>query len=161
MPYADGTTVSIDRSMTELAGLLRKHGATGFAFGADEEQRMTRAQFKLAGRVYRLDVAMPDPAGFYKMRNGQRRTESQARAAAEKEDQRRWRSLVLVVKAILVAIADGVLRAEDALLAFTVLPDGATMSTWAEPQLEAALTKHTMPGLLPGAGPTPLEGRST
>jgi hypothetical protein len=160
MPYAEGTNVSVDRSMSELQALLRKYGASGFAFGSDDDARQTRVQFKLAGRVYRLDVAHPDPAAYrVRMNNGQYRSEQAATNAAAREEQRHWRSLVLVIKAILVGVADGVLTAEDALMAFTVLPDGSTLSQWAAPQLDHALSSKQMPGLLPGAGPIPLEGR--
>lgn len=160
MPYADGTNVSVDRSMTELQALLRKYGASGFAFGSDDDARQTRVQFKLSGRVYRLDVSHPDPAAYrVRMNNGQYRSEQAAANAASREEQRHWRSLLLVIKAILVGVADGVLTAEDALMAYTVLPDGSTLSQWAAPQLDRALSSKQMPGLLPGAGPIPLEGR--
>jgi hypothetical protein len=159
MPYAQDTSVTVDRSMQELAALLTKHGASAFGFGSDADTRITRAQFRLSGRAYRIDVPMAEPGEFRKMRNGQYRDAKAAATAARKEDQRRWRSLLLVIKAILVAIDDGILRAEDALLAFTVLPDGQTMSQWAEPALETAYTTHAMPGVLPGSM-IALEGRT-
>jgi hypothetical protein len=41
-------------------------------------------------------------------------------------------------------------RMEDALLAWTALPGGASASVWLQPQLEAAYQIGHMPPLLPG-----------
>lgn len=155
--YATGTEVSIMRSIGELDKLLAKHGATGFAYGRDDERQTTRVMFRIADRMCRFDVAKPDPADFRLTPTRQRRAESTALKLADDEERRRWRSLVLVVKALLVGIADGVITLSDAFLPYTLLPDGSTVGEWAAPQLDVAYATAQMPALMPGSGPAAIE----
>ena len=130
MAYATGTDVSIIRSIGELDKLLAKHGATGFAYGRDDHTARTRV-----------------------MPSGRPRDLSAATQFADAEEKRRWRSLVLVVKALLVGVADGVINLSDAFLPYTVLPSGETVGEWAGPQLDTAYATAQMPELMPGSIP--------
>ena len=40
---------------------------------------------------------------------------------------------------------------KDEFLAYTVIPDGRTLSEWLQPQLEDAYLSRKMPPLLPGS----------
>lgn len=140
--YAEGTDVSADRSRLELERLLTAHGATGFVSGWDAAEGKHNIIFRIADRFIRLSVPLVDPDAdeFRLTPSGQwERTEKQARDAAAAEQRRRWRALVLVTKARLVA---------DVLL-----PDQRTVGEWLRPQLDTAYATREMPSLLPGARP--------
>lgn len=77
-----------------------------------------------------------------------------ARDAYEQEIRRRWRSLLLVVKAKLTAVADGISTVEREFLADLVIPTGQTLAEWLAPQLEAAYAHGGVPALLPGTEPS-------
>lgn len=150
--YARGTDVSIARSISELDRLVAKHGATGFAYG--REAGRARVMFRIADRMVRFDIESPGVEEFRWTPTRQRRTDATAVRMADDEEKRRWRSLVLVVKALLVAVADGVISLSDAFLPYTVLPGGQTVGEWAEPQLETAYATAQMPALMPGGMPS-------
>ena len=61
-----------------------------------------------------------------------------------------WRELFLLIKAKLVAVESKRITIKDEFLAYTVMPDGRTVSEWLQPQLEDAYTSGKMPPLLPG-----------
>lgn len=151
--YAQGTTVSVIKTIGELDALLEKHGATGFAYGRDDTSRSTRVMFRLADRMCRFEVKKPEVADFMQTNTYRRRTLEAATQLADAEERRRWRALLLVVKALLVGVTDGVISLSDAFLSFTVLPNGATVGEWAAPQLDTAYATATMPALMPGAAP--------
>jgi hypothetical protein len=151
--YAQGTDVSIIRSIGELDKLVTKHGATGFAYGRDDGSNRTRVMFRIADRMVRFEIEKPDVGEFRRTPTGLVRSLDAATKLADAEEKRRWRSLVLVVKALLVGVADGVINLSDAFLPYTVLPGGQTVGEWAEPQLEIAYATASMPSLMPGAAP--------
>lgn len=155
MSYAQGTEVSIIKSIGELDKLLTKHGATGFAYGRDDSTRSTRVMFRIADRMCRFDVTKPDVQDFRRTPTGLVRSLQTATQMADAEERRRWRALVLVVKALLVGVADGVISLSDAFLPYTVLPSGETVGEWAEPQLDTAYATAQMPALMPGGALPP------
>ena len=69
--------------------------------------------------------------------------------AFEQARRQRWRALALWIKAVLEAAASGILTIEDALLPFTVLPNGQTAGQWLAPQIEKVYLTGSMPALLP------------
>jgi hypothetical protein len=149
--YASGTDVTIGRSIQELEKLVGKHGATGFSYGRDDTEGYTQVVFRLADRLIRFRIDRPDPADFRKTPAGYARDIAGAEKFAADEERRLWRSLVLVVKAMLVAVADGVLDLSEVFLPYTLLPAGQTFSEWAGPQLDTIYATQQMPALLPGA----------
>lgn len=151
--YAQGTEVSIIRSIGELDKLVTKHGATGFAYGRDDGTATTRVMFRIADRMVRFEVEKPGVQDFRRTPTGLARSLDAATKLADAEEKRRWRSLVLVVKALLVGVADGVITLGDAFLPYTVLPGGQTVGEWAAPQLDTAYATAQMPALMPGAVP--------
>lgn len=151
--YAAGTDVSVIRSIGELEKLVSKHGATGFGYGRDDDTARTRVVFRIADRMVRFDVTKPDIGDFKQTPTGRPRALSEATRMADAEEKRRWRALVLVVKALLVGVSDGVINLSDAFLPYTLLPSGATVGEWAAPQLDTAYATASMPSLLPGATP--------
>lgn len=149
--YAAGTDVSITRSIQELEKLVGKHGATGFSYGRDDTEGYTQVVFRLADRLIRFRVNRPDVSEFRRTATGLHRSLPAAEKFAADEERRLWRSLVLVVKAMLIAVADGVLDLSEAFLPYTLLPAGQTFGEWASPQLDTIYATQQMPALLPGA----------
>lgn len=149
--YASGTDVSVIRSIGELEKLVSKHGATGFGYGRDDQTARTRVVFRIADRMVRFEVEKPDLNDFKKTPTGRPRALSEATRMTDAEEKRRWRALVLVVKALLVGVSDGVINLSDAFLPYTLLPsDGRTFGEWAEPQLDVAYATGEPLALMPG-----------
>jgi hypothetical protein len=155
--YAARTDVSADRTRSELERLLVAHGATGFGFGWDSGDSRQHVVFRLADRMIKLTVPVPDPAdpAIYLTPTGRRRSKGQIAEQVQAEFRRRWRSLLLVTKARLVAVQDGVQTLEEAFMADVILPDGSTVGEWLHPQLDTAYATAEMPSLLPGTARQP------
>lgn len=147
--YAKGTEVSVGRSREELERLLRNRGATGFMAGWEEGNEFHVVAFRLADRLIRLTVPRPWDDDHRRTPTGRDRTAAATRKEAESEERRRWRSLLLVIKARLVAVDDGVETLETAFLPWVVLPNGQTIAEWIGPQLDTAYATQKMPELLP------------
>lgn len=152
--YAAETAVSTEASRAEIERTLRRYGASSFAYGWSADQALVG--FEAGGRQVRFTLDMPrrdDRAFTHTPSRGMRRTPAQAEAAWEQGCRQRWRALALVIKAKLEAVEAGITTFEDEFLAHLVLPNGATVSTWLGPQLEAAYDLGRMPAMLPALGP--------
>jgi hypothetical protein len=68
----------------------------------------------------------------------------------DRELRRRWRALLMVIKAKLVSVEDGISTIEREFMADVVLPNGKTLGEWVAPQLDAAYQSGGMPALMPG-----------
>lgn len=151
--FAEGTTVPVERSRGEIERALKTHKATGFMYGEQGDRAMIA--FELAGRRYRMDLHYPPLSDFYNLAPNQytKRMDSDQRAmnALEKEKQRLWRGLALLVKAKLTAVADGISTLEIEMQPYTVMPNGETVGEWLAPQIEEAYRTRAMPPLLPDA----------
>ena len=151
--YAAKTEVSADRSRTEIEKTLQRYGATSFVYGWEE----TRAAvgFVAHGRQVRLVIPLPDPSDreFARTPTGRPRSAVQAKQAYEQAVRARWRSLALVVKAKLEAVATGLVTFEQEFLAYTVLPNGQTLGEWVEPQIDQVYATGQAPSMLPGVPP--------
>lgn len=131
MPYAEKTRVPITRSRDELEGLLRKRGAQGFASAWD--QHGDTVEFLWRGM--RIRFLLP-------------RVKATKKETPEQADRRRWRALVLVVKAKLEAVDAGIAVLEEEFLAQIVdEASGRTIGQHLVPRIQAA--KGLVRGLLP------------
>lgn len=150
--YAEGTSVSPERSQAEIGEMLRRYGAQGFAYGWEEQR--AAVSFRAHGRMVRflLDLPNPDDGEFLTTPTGRRRDGAGARSAYEAEIRRRWRALALAIKAKLEAVATGIATFEDEFLAYTVLPDNTTVSEHVHREIEAAWTAGGRPPRLLGGG---------
>jgi hypothetical protein len=140
--YAAGTTVSISRSCDAIRKMLHDHGATNFTYG--EQEYGASILFKIHDRFYRMSIVYPALSTF----RSSQRTLIQQKAAYEAEQRRRWRSLVLVVKAKLEAAASEITTIEQEFLGYAVLPNSSTVSEWFEVRAEEIYTSGRMPLLL-------------
>lgn len=153
--YAEGTSVSPEKSQMEISAILRRYGADAFQFG----WKGTRAAigFEAHGRQIRMLLEMPDPNAdvFRYTATKQRRTAESQANAYEAEVRRRWRAMVLAVKAKLEAVETGISTFEQEWLAHIVLPDGRTVAESILSQIDQAYKTGMVPRLLPAleAGP--------
>lgn len=158
MSYAEGTRVPEDRSRAELERILEKAGATEFAYGWGEVENppgfirpVARVGFKLKGFPVRIRLPMPKDADYAVAPGGRERTELQRKDLVAQERRRRWRALLLVVKAKLEAVATGITTLESEFLGDLVMPNGVTISERLLPDLRKAVEGGRLPNLL-GAG---------
>ena len=145
--YASDTSVSTDRSRSEIETTLRRYGATAFLYGWQDGR--AAIAFEMNGRRIRFILPMPDPADFAKTPTGRQRTASAQQAEYEQAVRQRWRALALVIKAKLEAVESGIAVFEEEFLAHIVLPDGSTVGQWIAPQLETTYRTGNMPPMLP------------
>lgn len=129
--FAEGTTVSSEKSRVEIERMLRKAGAE--SFGSGYQGTTARIQFMLRGLHCRFELQMP-ALGTVKQ--------------AEQEERRLWRALVLILKAKLEAINSGVSTFEEEFIGNIVVPNGQTVSEWLAPQIMSAMKTGKMPSLL-------------
>jgi hypothetical protein len=111
--YAANTSVPVERSRSEIESTLRRYGCTAFAFGWAKEGAMI--QFTHRGRAIKLDITAPPG-----LRPGT--------MSFEREERRRWRVLLLWVKAQLEAIEAKLVTFEEVFLPWTLLQDGSTVA---------------------------------
>lgn len=136
--YAEGTSVAVDRSRAEIEKLVRRHGAAAFASMWARDRYVVG--FEMHGLQVRLDVPAPDAKRF---RTSQK---------WEAEQRRRWRVLLLLLKAKLEMVASGDADFQSEFLAYLTLPGGKTVGQVVLPDLERAIAGEGLPPLLPAGG---------
>lgn len=149
--FAENTTVPYRRSMAELEKLMERFGADQFITGTSKDPPIHFVEFRLAGRVYRLDIKMPALDDYAWGPLGSR-SAAQTLRLQQKEINRRWRVLVHVTKGILVGVDDGLWNFEEAMQPFQLLPDGRTVRTALAEHIASFVASGSLPLLLPGPG---------
>lgn len=138
--YAQGTAVPVDRTRSEIERLLEKYGASGFVFGATNGQALLA--FEMRDRRLRFLVPMP-------ALNKTGGNEQVVRA----ETRRRYRALLLVLKAKLEAVASQIVTFDEEFLAHIMVDANTTVGDRMVPAIPEALKSGgRLPPLLgPGA----------
>jgi hypothetical protein len=153
MRYAQHTEVTSDRSRSEIERTLARYGATTFIYGWDDNHNKALISFKMRDRFYKMVVPLPDKKDFSRTPDrGFLRKPEAVQSAWEQATRQRWRALALWIKAVLEAQESGIITLEEALLPFTMLPDGRTVGEWMEPQVAQVYQNGKMPPLLPFLG---------
>lgn len=150
MAYAEKTSVSVNKTKTDIEDLIRKYGATQFISGYKDDVAVIG--FEIADRQIRFILPLPDKQSreyWYTPGRGQRRSQETAYAAWEQVSRSRWRALYLVIKAKLEAVDSGISTIEREFLYDIVLPDGSTAGEWITPQLQMVYETGQMPSMLP------------
>lgn len=160
--YAEGTSVSVEKSKAEIDVLLGKHGASQRGIMADESSGRAMIAFVIAGRHYRLEVPLPTdardpskPSWVLKGHDCPRgwdswgidRRKQWVRTEIEQKSRERWRAVLLMLKAKLELVRIGVSSVEREFLADLVV-NGKTIAQMIEGQIGEVLAGHT-PRLLP------------
>ncbi len=156
--YAENTAVSESKSKIEIDELLRKWKATSIAIGEDTGAGIVI--FAIAEWHVRFRCPMPDEAlviAVWQKKHGKYDWPTSAHKAnwIEQERKRRWRALLLTIKAKLVSVENGIEKFEEAFLAHIVIAGGLTVGQKALPELAQIYKSGSMPtgGLLgPGSG---------
>ena len=124
--YAQDTSVPVGRTQASLRDLVKKKGASGFAFGEDNGRAVV--QFALMDRMLSINVGED---------------------IHPKEERRLWRALFMSIKAKLVIAEEGIETFDEVFLANIVMPNGQTYGEFATPQVSAMVESGKMPKLLP------------
>lgn len=147
MSYAAETKVSVERTRGEIERTLKRYGATEFLNGW--QQTRAAVGFVVKGRQYRLILPIPDVGEFALTPTGLQRSEGAAEKAHDQELRRRWRALLLVIKAKLEAVQSGITTFENEFGMHTVLTDGTTVAEHVMPAIEETYRTGRVPQLLP------------
>jgi len=125
--FAQHTTVGVDKSRAEVEALLRHHGAKDLAMAYGDTADRAIIGFRWKARNFKIVLPLPTPsAASGVVVAGRRRSNPEVQRS--QEIKRRWRALLLVIKAKLEAVEVGISTFEDEFLAFTMLPGNQTVS---------------------------------
>lgn len=138
--FAKGTTVSAEKSRSEIESLLLKMGATSFGSMTDMTKKSVMIGFVFAKLNIRMEIPIPAPEDelFFQDGRGCRRNEVRAHEFYDGEVRRRWRCLCLAIKAKMIAVSDGVTTFEREFMPYIVTDDGRTVSERMLPAIESA-----------------------
>lgn len=153
--YAEGTDVPVERSRSEIEATLKKHGASAFFSASDSERGVAQVGFRLAGRLFRLEIRTPTGTAAPKATRYEHTAQKAERVAkwVASEERRRWRAQLLLVKAKLEMVATGETTVEREFLADMLMPDGQTVAQAALPSLAEMYRNGGAPSIpLLGAG---------
>lgn len=131
MRYARRTEVPASRSRQEVENLVTRYGADQFGSALDHEGGRAMIQFRIATWLVRFVLPLKD--------------------CTQQQERQRWRALVLVVKAKLEAVEDGITTFEEEFLPHIVTPGGQTFGEWAVPQIRELKKGGQLPGSIMGA----------
>jgi hypothetical protein len=126
MAYAEKTEVAFEKSIGEIVGLVRKHGAE--QIGQMENPGDFTIGFRLADRLMRFRIVFPS-INDMPTHDGRRQplSAAQRRERLEQWKRQRARALMLVIRAKLESVESGIETLEEAFLANVVMADGKTM----------------------------------
>jgi len=128
--FAETTRVPVSQSRGEIEKMLSRHKCQQFGTAVDYIALKARVQFTANQRIVRFVVTLPDPK---KVRD------------VEQEERRIWRSLLLVIKAKLEAVATGIATFEEEFLAHIVMPNDKTVAELILPQIAESYSTGRMP----------------
>ncbi len=150
MKYAENTSVSSDKSRSEIEKTLMRYGARGFIYGWQDTSAIVG--FQMEGRQVKFILPLPDRNSrefTHTPGRGTLRRPAQAEEAYEQAVRQRWRALSLVIKAKLEAVESGITDFNSEFLAHIILPNGGTVGHWIIPQINKSYETGKMPALLP------------
>lgn len=141
--YAAGTSVSVEKSKSEIESTVRRYGAKGFASGWQGQR--ASLEFLISDRHIRFVMELPSPMDkTFTHTNGRHQARSPAAAtiAWEQACRQKWRALALLVKAKLEAVDAKISTVEEAFFADIVMPDGRTVYESARENVRIAYEKR-------------------
>lgn len=130
MSFAQGTTVAVEKSRAEIEKLITKYGASEFSSGWMGSQ--AAIQFKASGRRVRFVLQLPDQEWARDQIMNSKRPRYYYRESipvsaiaplVDGEHRRRWRCLLLAIKAKLEVVESGIATFDEEFLAHIVIDD--------------------------------------
>jgi tRNA nucleotidyltransferase/poly(A) polymerase len=149
--FASETTVPVEKTKSEIEKILRNYGAHAFLSGYQND--IAFVQFIASTKHVKFTIKLPTTDDFKFDKRNHIRPESHRESSRDQEHRRRWRALLLVLKAKLEAVQSGISSFEEEFLAHIVLPNGTTVGQWMLPQVEETYRTGQMPNFLPGLPP--------
>ena len=147
--YAASTTKTPHESRGAIEEALARYGATAFAYATHEPidgEHSAWVAFEIERIRVRMEVKLP------------RREECRRQRGYEQKVRTRWRLFVLLVRARLEMVTNGVQTLEEAFLPDVVTESGKTVAEVLRPQLEIARGTGRRPALTAAPPPRVLEG---
>lgn len=141
--YAEHTKVPVSRSREEIDRLLARYGADQMSSGWTGSKAVV--MFRAEERYVKIEMPLAIKGVTRDHRNYVLSEEG-----AERENRRRWRALVLYIKAKLESVESEIVSFEQAFMAHVLLPNRQTVGEFMAPQIESAYGKGDMPKALPG-----------
>lgn len=152
MRYAQGTSVTVDKSKAEIERVLTRYGADSFMYGSKHtkgESSQAMIMFTFDGKQIKFVLPLPDPDEFSMTPAGRRRRHiDDMLKAYEQACRQRWRALCLVIKAKLEAVESGITTFEEEFLAHILLPNRQTVGQYVMPQIDQAYSTGKMPKMM-------------
>lgn len=139
--YAARTAVPVEKTRGEIEKLIRANESTGFIYGSAVGKAMIGFEYR--GRRIKFVVEMPI------VNKGKTNKSNVA-----KEEKRRWRSLLLLIKAKFESVNTGIVEFDREFLAHIVIEGDRTVGdTWVA-QTREILSTAKLPPLLGAGGGT-------
>lgn len=126
--YAEGTKVPVSQSRSEIEDLLQKRKARSVAVFSSVDSVAVVFEIYERRIIFRLQMPEND----------------------DREKRRRWRALLLTIKAKFASVDDGIETFDESFLAHIVMPDGLTVAEHTTPRIESAYKGGPPQPLLPG-----------
>ncbi len=145
MSYAKNTRVPAERSKAEVEKLLMRWGADHFSSAWAPKKAII--MFRMNERFIRIEMPMPtlEPATpSWDRKDGLYYSQDKV----DQEIRRRWRAMILYVKAKLESVESGIVSFEEAFMAHVVMPNKQTVGQVLLPQIKSAYESGKMPPLL-------------
>lgn len=147
--FAENTSVSVEKSRSEIESLIVRYGATSTAFMNMPGRAMIAFEANNRKVVFELPLPNIEEKAFARDGRGSLRTQQKRYEAWEQACRQRWRALALVIKAKLEAVASGITTFEDEFLSHIMMPDGMTVGKHIKPNIAAWYAGGQMVPLLP------------
>jgi hypothetical protein len=124
--FAEGTSTPVEKTRAEIEATLSRFGADAFNNGFEPGRAWV--MFRAKGRWIKLMMTLPDPAKFaLTPSTGKYRTPKSQQEAVAAENRRLWRCLLLLVKAKLAAVSDGIVEFDQEFMPHIVTETGQTV----------------------------------
>jgi len=148
--YANNTTVSPEKSQSDIRDTLRRYGAEGFEIM--EKHNRAYVVFEFGGLMIQLTVDLPKKEEFEKTSAGRARKTKAINDAYTQAVRQCWRALLLAIKAKLEAIECKISTIEKEFMAFVIMPDGRSLGDHIIPKLQDISKTGKLPKLLTYTG---------
>jgi hypothetical protein len=144
--YAENTTVSVDKSIDQIEYTLAQYGAD--SFGYKKTPDFAAIEFLINGLTVQIGIPMPkrdDRRFTHTPERGTRRDERAALKAWATACRSQWRKLLLLIKAKMEAIEEGITTIEKEFLADIQIPGKGSVGQYLLDHVE----ELNLPALLP------------